>query len=726
MAISLLSPQVHVEEYDNSQYAQSVGTSIGAAVISANWGPVNVPQYIDNENTLVNIFGQPNDQNYKNWFSAANFLAYSGVMYVARVDTHGQFNANAAGKTGWETEMFENSHGVMVPVRDENGDPVETQVGLKINSDVDYAAEYEDGNASEFGEFAARYPGALGNSIMVTYADANTFDQWTWTDNNGNLYDWRQEFGSAPGTSEWALARDGHNDEIHLLVVDAGGRITGQKGTILEKFEFLSKAGDARDSDGISNYYKRVLKDQSDYVYCIDLPPEQNLIPYYDQSIKTTLLAEEQEADYLANNTVVAGDKIIVLAEKMVRIATKTTTIDDDGIRKTVIVFADYANLSDWADTNQIVYQQDTGKAFQVGYDAEHEITTVEVPIDNNAVWGSTVVDNTFLSLKAPYSVQLSGGADDFEYSDADEMLAWDTFANKEQYDISLCVTGAATATVAKYVIENICETRMDCVAFVSPTTNDRGPILGNLTDDDRANGVTSSELKILNRTLEYRSQSSFNVNSSYGHLDSGWKYQYDKYNDCNRWIPLNGDCAGLYARTDQTNNPWTVAAGYNRGQIKNVIKLSYSPNKAHRDQLYPQQINPVVTFTGTGTILYGSKSLLTKPSAFDRLNVRRLFIYLEDSISEAAKYLLFELNNASTRSYAVNVFDPILRNVAGLGGVYAYKVICDETNNTPDLIDKNQLIVDLYISPSKSVDFVTLRFVCERTGSSVFSESGG
>lgn len=725
MAISLLSPQVHVEEYDNSLYSQSAATSMGAAVISANWGPVNDPQFIDNENTLVNIFGQPNDQNYKNWLTAANFLAYSGQMMVARIDTHDQFNANAKGVTGWETEMFENSSGEMVPVRDENGDPVLYQQGVKINNDVDYAAEFADGNANDFGEFAARYPGALGNSIMVTYADANTFDQWTWTDSNGNIYDWRQEFGSAPNTSSWALARDGHNDEMHLLVVDAGGRITGQKGTILEKYSFLSKASDARDSDGVSNYYKRVLQDQSEYVYCMDLPLVESLVPFFTQTVLTTLASEDEEAEYIRTHNVVAGDKIIVMAEQMVRIAAKTKTIDDQGYQKTSISFADYANLSDWADKKQVVYKQDEEKAFRIDYDSKHTITITEVSIDTNATWGSSVTNNTFLSLKKPYCVQLSGGADDYEYTDGDEMIAWDSFANKERFDIGLCVTGAATSTVAKYVIENICETRMDCVAFISPTTNDRGPILGNLTQDDRNNGITSSELKILNRTLEYRNSPNFNVNSSYGHLDSGWKYQYDKYNDCNRWVPLNGDCAGLYARVDQTNNPWTVAAGYNRGQIKNVIKLSYSPNKAHRDQLYPQQINPVVTFTGEGTILYGSKSLLTKPSAFDRLNVRRLFIYLEKTLSESAKYLLFELNNASTRSYAVNVFDPVLRNVAGLGGVYAYKIVCDETNNTPDLIDKNQLVVDLYISPSKSIDFITLRFVCERTGSSVFSESG-
>lgn len=722
MAISLLSPQVHVEEIDNSQYTQSTGTSIGAAVITAKWGPVNVPQFIDNENTLVNIFGQPNDINYKNWLSAANFLAYSGQMYVARMDTHDQFNANAKGVTGWETEMFENSEGEQVPVRDENGDPVLFQRGLKINSIVDYTANYDDGNASDYGEFAARYPGEMGNSILVTYADANSYDDWVWIDSKGNVYDWRQEFGSAPGTSAWAAARDGVNDEIHLLVVDIGGLITGQKGAILEKYEYLSKGLDARDSDGTSNYYKRVIRDQSAYIYCLDLPPEQNLIAYHHKKIATSFNTSEELNTWMQTHTPEVGDLALVLETRMVMIGAKTATISDEGIRTTKVVYTDYANLESWE--GMVVYQSDKGKVFKVTVQDDSVIKLDEVNNSTNAAWGSNVTDSTFLSLKAPYLVKLSGGADDLEYSDSDEMLAWDTFANKEQFDISLCVTGAATATVAKYVIENICETRMDCVAFVSPTTSDRGPILGNITQTDRDNGVTSSELKILNQTLAYRQSASFNVNSSYGHLDSGWKYQYDKYNDCNRWVPLNGDCAGLYARVDQTNNPWTVAAGYNRGQIKNVIKLSYSPNKAHRDQLYPQQINPVVTFAGTGTILYGSKSLLTKPSAFDRLNVRRLFIYLEKTLSETAKYLLFELNTATTRSYTVNIFDPILRNVAGLGGIYAYTIKCDETNNTPDIIDQNRLICDIAVSPAKSIDFITLRFTCNRTGNNTITET--
>lgn len=407
--------------------------------------------------------------------------------------------------------------------------------------------------------------------------------------------------------------------------------------------------------------------------------------------------------------------------DQMVRIGSRQTTISDEGVRKTSIVFVDYANLSDWASQNIKVYNESDRSIYQI-VDNQGIVEINKVDPAESGMWGTNGADTNFKVLKAAYVGTLSGGADDFEYTDADEIEAWDLLNNSETYDIRLCVTGAATPTVARYVVQNICETRMDCVAFISPTTGDRGPILGSLTDDDRLNGIDTSELKILNRTLQYRNFD-LNINSSYAHLDSGWKYQYDKYNDCNRWVPLNGDCAGLYAQVDQTNYPWTVAAGYTRGQIKNVIKLNYSPNKAHRDQLYPQQINPVVTFTGEGTVLYGSKSLLTKPSAFDRLHVRRLFIYLEKNISETAKYLLFELNNATTRAYAVNLIEPLLRYVAGAGGVYSYKVVCDETNNTADVISANTMIVDVMVSPAKSIDFINLRFTCTKTGETTYTE---
>jgi len=206
-------------------------------------------------------------------------------------------------------------------------------------------------------------------------------------------------------------------------------------------------------------------------------------------------------------------------------------------------------------------------------------------------------------------------------------------------------------------------------------------------------------------------------VSSSYAVMDSGWKYMYDKYNDVYRWVPLNGDVAGLCARTDTERDPWFSPAGLTRGQIKNVIKLAYNPNKAQRDTLYKAGINPVVSFTGEGTLLYGDKTLLGRPSAFDRINVRRLFIVLEKSISKAARSALFEFNDEFTRAQFVNLVEPFLRTVQGRRGIYDYRVVCDESNNTPEVIDRNEFVGDIYVKPAKSINFIQLNFVAVRTG---------
>lgn len=735
MAQTFLSPGVNVTEIDNTLTAKTVGISTGAAVIVAGWGPVLQPTLIDSENTLVNVFGQPNDNNYKQWFTAANFLAYTDSMYVTRLATENQFNANSAGKTGWKNETFVNSKDETVNVVDEDGNPIKSRVGVTINNETDYTAQYENGNG-DVGQFAAKYPGSIGNSIMVTYADSGSFDKWQWTDANGNYHDWTEEFTSAPGTSNYAAARDGANDEIHLLVVDAGGRITGTKGTILEKYSFLSKSGNGKSVDGVSNNYAKVLKEQSEYVYWMDYPTSfdsegvliggDDIVSPYDRKVAAITTSEEQRDALIDNHAVDSGDLVLDTTEQAIYVASIGYTFVEDGDhyrRQTVITLKPSTiKLESWVGKS--VFDQATNTVYNVVLNSDNGLIKLTTDgVERGADWGSDVANSRFKILVNPYSCQLSGGTDDWEYTDGDEIAGWDLIANKEQYDVGLIPVGPASAIVAKYVINNICETRLDCVAFVSPNEN-RGPILGTINDEDKLQGITSSEIKILNKTLKWRNDSSFNVSSSYGHLDSGWKYQYDKYNDCNRWVPLNGDSAGIYARTDQTNDPWWSGAGYNRGQVKNVIKLSYSPNKSHRDQLYPAGINPVVTFTGEGTILYGDKTLLAKPSAFDRINVRRLFIYIEKVLSETAKYLLFEFNDATTRSYAVSVFEPVLRTIYGARGIEAYKIVIDSSNNTADVLNANRLVADVYVIPNKSINFISINMICEKSGSAIFSET--
>jgi hypothetical protein len=275
---------------------------------------------------------------------------------------------------------------------------------------------------------------------------------------------------------------------------------------------------------------------------------------------------------------------------------------------------------------------------------------------------------------------------------------AYDLFVNSDTVDISLIISGPANQTVVTHLINNIAEVRKDCIVFVSP---ERVDVVDNYGSEKAA-------------VIEFRETL---TSSSYAFMDCNWKYQYDKYNDVYRWIPLNGDIAGLAARTDRDRDPWYSPAGLTRGVIKNVIKLAWNPSAAERDELYTRGVNPIVTFTGEGTLLYGDKTLLSRPSAFDRINVRRLFIVLEKAIARASRSSLFEFNDAFTRAQFVNLVEPFLRDVQGRRGITDFRVVCDETNNTGEIIDRNEFVGDIYIKPARSINFIQLNFVAVRTG---------
>lgn len=322
--------------------------------------------------------------------------------------------------------------------------------------------------------------------------------------------------------------------------------------------------------------------------------------------------------------------------------------------------------------------------------------TNDNVNATNTGNWGSTAAGTTF-GAGIAFTVAFSGGVDG-TVGTANTSVAYDQVANPDLVDVSLIMAGDAGATVSGYVID-IAEARKDCVAFVSPT------LAAAQDSSDPTTAIVTYKTSTLNKT------------SSYTVMDSGWKYMYDKYNDKYRWIPLNGDIAGLCARTDQQRDPWYSPAGYTRGVIKNVVRLAYNPTKTQRDTLYKSGINPVVAFPGEGTLLYGDKTLLAKPSAFDRINVRRLFIVLEKAISRAAKASLFEFNDEFTRAQFVSLVEPFLRTVQGRRGIFDFRVVCNETNNTPDIIDANQFVGDIYIKPARSINFIQLNFVAVRTG---------
>ena len=295
---------------------------------------------------------------------------------------------------------------------------------------------------------------------------------------------------------------------------------------------------------------------------------------------------------------------------------------------------------------------------------------------------------------------QFSGASDIVGMTD----VGYQVFADPDQIDCALLLGGPLTGNQAQQLCD-IAKARKDCVAFVSVPNK---------------NSAESSSNKLANCTTLRNAIG----NNNYAFIDSGYKYMYDPFNDVYRYVPLNGDVAGLCVRTDVTNDPWWSPAGFNRGQIRNVIKLAFNPSKTERDTIYPNAINPVVTFAGEGTILFGDKTAQTRPSAFDRINVRRLFIVLEKAIATAAKYSLFEFNDAFTRSQFRSLVEPFLRDVQARRGIVDFKVVCDEKNNTPQVIDSNQFVADIYVKPNRSINFIQLNFVATKTGVS-FEEVG-
>jgi len=319
--------------------------------------------------------------------------------------------------------------------------------------------------------------------------------------------------------------------------------------------------------------------------------------------------------------------------------------------------------------------------------------------------WGSAANTSAFKLFSSNSSNSLSAGSSGTT-STANIASGWDQFKNAEAVDVSLLVTGQGNSTIATYVISNVAESRKDCVAFISPEKADCVDNANQEVTDIKAfrNGLPSSSFAV---------------------LDSGYKYQYDKYSDTYRFVPLNGDIAGLCVRTDNERDPWFSPGGFNRGQIKNVIKLAWNPTKTNRDDLYQVGVNPVVSFPGEGTVLFGDKTLLSKPSAFDRINVRRLFIVLEKAISRAARFSLFEYNDQFTRAQFVALVEPFLRDVQGRRGITDFRVVCDDTNNTGEIIDRNEFVGDIYIKPARSINFIQLNFVAVRTGVS-FNEVVG
>lgn len=678
MAIQV-SPGINTSEKDITTVVAGVSTTETGLVGVFRWGPVDQIVNVSDEAALVRKFGQPTNHNPETFFTGANFLSYGNALNIVRVMESG--NANASLNT---LSAYANSGTV--------------SSAPAIKNDDDYLTTTIDANAM----YVARYPGALGNSMKISVCDsseafsqdisandvgvvssslslvvgsnsatflvqganaanantaANTFlgkltvgdiviagnttigkqslrvatigtstvagsnasatitfnQPFTLSSNyssNTITRTWEHAnlFDRAPGNSKYMndLGLTAV-DELHLVVTDEDGLISGVPGTVLETWQALSRATDAKGENGSTNYYKTVLNNSSQYVRWGQ-----------DRSGAASAVSSS--------------------------LATSTNTVP---------LYKSFVGGQDGATEAQIPI----GK-LALGYDRFKSKAEVDIAILMQGKARGTAADSD--------SVPSSNSANH--------------------------------STLANYILSNIAEYRQDVIVCVSPAKADV------TTNTDKAAAVA-------------KYASNINLGTSYGVMDSGYKYQYDKYNDTFRWIPLNGDTAGCLVRTDVERDPWFSPAGQARGQIKNVVKLAWNPDKAERDTLYKAGVNPVITEKGKGTMLFGDKTLIGRISAFDRINVRRLFIVLKKSIAAASEFALFEFNDVFTRNRFVNMVEPYLRDVQGRRGITDFLVVCDETNNTPQVIDTNNFVGDIYVKPNRSINFIQLNFINTPTG---------
>lgn len=697
-----VSPGVVVSEVDLTAGVQATSLSGAGFVGLFEWGPALDVITVTSETDLVRVFGKPDANNYKHWFTAQSFLAYSNQLRVVRAIPSNALNATAAARTltgsasvdvssnatlvvgdsgpftglvngqtivingiAREIDAVVNANAVSVTVAFTSnisaGNTV-TAYGALIKNEDQHDDEFSAGNTS-FGLAAARWPGDKGNSLRVSLcASANAFKQILPT---GNIAIYTNSAIVGTGTSFDTTISAGD-----LVVV---GSTTHEVSAVTNATHLTVVTAPTSNTTATAN---------------------ATVSGWSHKWAFADFFTGAPGTSAYANNVGGSKDEMHVVV------------VDQDGLftgtRGTVLErYAFVSKASDAKDASGNINYYKTILDRQSAY-----VWWMGHVTGSTTYWGSPASSGAFGASLLNYYASLAGGNDvNEDATDGIMQTGWDLFADADAVDVALLVTGpptlneaAGVPTLADYVIDNIAEVRKDCVAFVSPLStsvvNNSGSEVDDITTD--RNNLTSS---------------------SYAFMDSGWKYQYDKYNDVYRWIPLNGDIAGLAARADTTNDPWFSPAGFNRGIIKNVVKLAYNPKQADRDDLYNIGVNPVVSFPAQGVLLYGDKTLLNRPSAFDRLNVRRLFIALEKTIARYAKAQLFEFNDEYTRSAFRNAVDPYLRDVKARRGITDYLVVCDGTNNTAQIVDSNQFVGDIYVKPARSINFIQLNFVAVRSG---------
>ena len=736
----LVSPGVSVREVDLTNVVPAVATSVGAIAGAFQKGPVSSVTTITSEEQLVQVFGKPNSSNFETFFTATNFLQYADNLKVVRAGS-GILNAGA------------NS-------------------GILIRDDDHYQASFQDGSGSH-GEWAARTAGTHGNSLGVDICPSArafaqplgslnlvngagaigdlqiTVDNQDATDATiavGDIISFQTAsaivatVNGAITVASKTLTVDGVSGTLAVgqRVIGAGisdgdevvkiASVTSQTVVVLDKaitvandipLVFLADGGSNVESKG-QEYEVTSVSGEILTIRLLDDPAGgglQTIIP--DDSLITRRWRFSDLFDSAPGTS--AWSTANARGEKdEIHVAVYDITGDVTGFdvdvagQRTAAVIEVFSGMSKnpnakTSEGSNNYYSDVIFAQSQFIYWTDH--------LAAGSNWGTDIATGTDYTLVSGVDVSvLTGGTDDYSVTAGEVELAYDLFANTETLDINLVLGGPSSivadteAAMDTHVtmITSLVETRRDCVGFVSPY---RGATVGI------ADSITATKNVV----------DGFNTcpSSSYMVFDSGYKYMYDKYNDVYRFVPLNGDTAGLCAFTDQIADSFFSPAGFNRGNVRGAVKLSFNPTKAERDQLYKARINPVVNFPGQGVVLFGDKTALSKPSAFDRINVRRLFLLLEKAISTAAKFQLFEFNDEFTRAQFRNLVEPFLRDIQGRRGITDFSVIADGTNNALDVIERHEFVADIFIKPNRSINFISLNFVAVRTGVS-FSEVGG
>ena len=666
-----VSPGVEVKEVDLTNIVPAVSTTIGAVCGPFEKGPVSEITSISSEKQLVEVFGKPNANNFEYFFTAANFLQYSNSLRVVRTESALK-NASSGGS------------------------------GILIRNTLHYQESFADGQGTH-GTWSARTAGIHANGIKIDICDKNNFSEMS----NKQVNDASASAAESTITMDAFDAADFAVGEVIEFYSDAGGTVfaTGHEA---QKYEITAVDTSAE------TITIRQLDDPAGSGLIADLADDSYVKRYWRFS---DLFDTAPGTSEFASARGVGDDEIhIVVYDSSGRQTGFDNDVAGERLNSVLETFA-FVSKHPEATTpqgNSNYYPDVIYRDSKFVYWGDHPTAAIDAsgdwgqPLSSDlSVQGSKFFNKLSTGVENVDRSTLANGTDDYAVTDGEQLTAYARFDDGEAVDVNLIMAAKATSTLATNLV-TIVEKRKDALVFISPERSD-------------VVGVADSNTQ----TTNVKNFFDLLPSTSFAVFDSGYKYQYDRFNDVYRYVPLNGDIAGVTAFTESVADAFFSPAGFTRGQIRGAVKLAYEPNKDQRDTLYKARINPVNSFPGQGTVLFGDKTALAKPSAFDRINVRRLFIILEKAIATAAKFQLFEFNDEFTRAQFKNLVEPFLREIQGRRGITDFKVVADESNNTGEVIDRNEFVADIFVKPTRSINFITLNFVAVRTGVA-FTEIGG